>query len=480
MTNFLTLRNSPLSTLNALNLNYSTLTGSTLTSRNVQFSTLTGSTLINTVISTNTVIATSTVTGSIGIFHNSLGAAAPTVGISGGAGERLILWPGTSATYPYSIGINGSTLWYSVPSGAQHNWYVGGASKLSLSNTLLSLTASILISGSSLTFANTTINANIAWGNQNFIAQASTEGQWVADALAADMVLRTTANAIRFTTNNGTSSAMVINTSGQVGIGKTNPSSLLHLHSTSGSIHRATGLNIYTPQAGIVLDSTQSSGGRSWNIWSEIGAGSNPGGLNIYDSTVGEYRFTINSSGNVGIGILNADYKLDVVGSARMSSLICSGNSLHYFGYDTPTAYNVSGGSYGSSLSQAGIYYYFAWTSSSQSSPSLLASTSHVGSVRYMLYNGTYTITFACSLSGASAVELFISKNLHDGSSDLNIPGKTLAIGAISSTYTQTVLSWTGYLSTSDFICVGVYVGAGTGTIGSRSSLSITLIQRAS
>jgi hypothetical protein len=233
----------------------------------VQFSTLTGSTLINTVISTNTVIATYTVTGSIGIFHNSLGAAAPTVGISGGAGERLILWPGTSAAYPYSIGINGSTLWYSVPSGAQHNWYVGGVS------------------------------------------------------------------------------AMFINSSGYVGIGTTNSSSsLLHLHSTSGSINRATGLNIYTPQAGIVLDSTQSSGGHSWNIWSEIGAGSNPGGLNIYDSTVPAYRLTINSSGNVGIGTVNASAVLQVnnTGAYRTNHLIISGQEFYQPGNSsTGIAFNM-------------------------------------------------------------------------------------------------------------------------------------------
>jgi hypothetical protein len=284
MTNFLTLRNSPLSTLNALNLNYSTLTGSTLTSKNVQFSTLTGSTLINTVISTNTVIATSTVTGSIGIFHNSLGAAAPTVGISGGAGERLILWPGTSATYPYSIGINGGTLWYSVPSGAQHNWYVGGVS------------------------------------------------------------------------------AMVINSSGYVGIGTTNSSSsLLHLHSTSDSIHRATSLNIYTSQAGIVLDSTQ-SGGRSWNIWSEKNAGSNPRGLNIYDSTVGEYRFTINSSGNVGIGTVNAERVLSIyntVGGYSASIFVPStyANYMTFGSGTTPYAIIGHDNSTGGGLSGSGVAY---------------------------------------------------------------------------------------------------------------------------
>ncbi len=45
------------------------------------------------------------------------------VGVVDGTGDKLILAAGTnnpSGTYPYSLGINTNTLFYSVPSGASH------------------------------------------------------------------------------------------------------------------------------------------------------------------------------------------------------------------------------------------------------------------------------------------------------------------------------------------------------------------------
>ena len=47
----------------------------------------------------------------------------PTIGVSGGNGDRIILWPGSASGYPYSIGINSSTLWYSAPAAASHQFY---------------------------------------------------------------------------------------------------------------------------------------------------------------------------------------------------------------------------------------------------------------------------------------------------------------------------------------------------------------------
>jgi hypothetical protein len=63
--------------------------------------------------------------------------AVPSVGLNGGNGDKLIMWPGTVSTYPYSIGIGGYTLWYSVPAAAQHMWYTGGSAGMTLSNNLL-------------------------------------------------------------------------------------------------------------------------------------------------------------------------------------------------------------------------------------------------------------------------------------------------------------------------------------------------------
>jgi hypothetical protein len=55
----------------------------------------------------------------------------PTTGTNGGTGDRLIVDVGASGVYPHSIGISAdSTMWYSTPSSAGHNFYTGGTSKM--------------------------------------------------------------------------------------------------------------------------------------------------------------------------------------------------------------------------------------------------------------------------------------------------------------------------------------------------------------
>jgi hypothetical protein len=57
-------------------------------------------------------------------------ASAPANGSYGGDGDRFILLPGNSTTPPYSLGIAGGTLWYSVPVNASHKWYVDRSEKM--------------------------------------------------------------------------------------------------------------------------------------------------------------------------------------------------------------------------------------------------------------------------------------------------------------------------------------------------------------
>ena len=55
----------------------------------------------------------------------------------GGNGDRIILYPGisSSSTYPYSIGINNGSLWNSIPTGANFNWYINGVNIFNLNGT---------------------------------------------------------------------------------------------------------------------------------------------------------------------------------------------------------------------------------------------------------------------------------------------------------------------------------------------------------
>lgn len=85
-------------------------------------------------IGTNTPDTTLNVVGK-GKFHDG-NVSAPVVGVNGGAGTRLILWPGTVSAYAYALGIDANTLWYGVPSSGNHRWYDGGTERMTLTTFL--------------------------------------------------------------------------------------------------------------------------------------------------------------------------------------------------------------------------------------------------------------------------------------------------------------------------------------------------------
>jgi hypothetical protein len=61
--------------------------------------------------------------------------AAPSIGISGGLGDRIILFPGTAVQFPYSIGVNTSTYWFSCPSNVNYIWFTSNVSNMFLDTT---------------------------------------------------------------------------------------------------------------------------------------------------------------------------------------------------------------------------------------------------------------------------------------------------------------------------------------------------------
>jgi hypothetical protein len=88
------------------------------------------------------------------IIDSTVGTA-PTNGLYGSDGTRLILWPGTTDHMPYSFGIAGGTLWYAVPTGAIHAFYTGTTERLRI-NTAGNLISTADIRGLNLTAGGTT------------------------------------------------------------------------------------------------------------------------------------------------------------------------------------------------------------------------------------------------------------------------------------------------------------------------------------
>lgn len=103
---------------------------------------------------------------------------------------------------------------------------------------------------------------------------------------------------------------MVKGTTGNVGIGITNPSGSLHINSTTADYTNSLIVNTYWPSIRLGY---ASSTGRDWAILNGgPGAGVGQGNFGIYDITASTYRLSINSTGNVGIGTAIPQTKLVV------------------------------------------------------------------------------------------------------------------------------------------------------------------------
>ena len=131
-------------------------------------------------------------------------------------------------------------------------------------------------------------------------------------------------NEMRFTTNN--SQAMVIDSSGDVGIGTTNPASKLHVQGTGTTAIQVTGGS--SNVAGIYLGD---AGGLANGRLSYSNADNS---LQLFTNNT--ERMRINASGKVGIGTTSPDVKLDVTEA-----------------YDT-VANVLSNGSYAAKFSSSG------------------------------------------------------------------------------------------------------------------------------
>jgi hypothetical protein len=123
-------------------------------------------------------------------------------------------------------------------------------------------------------------------------------------------------NNIAFRTGSNTR-MLIQNATGNVGIGTTDPDSLLHLKHTKGAATDGfSTLKLESPDPTILLSDSTNTGDMSimWQAApSSTGLPNQDGGLIFYrDGDVSDVNFMINTGGNVGIGTPIADAKLSV------------------------------------------------------------------------------------------------------------------------------------------------------------------------
>jgi len=109
---------------------------------------------------------------------------------------------------------------------------------------------------------------------------------------------------------------------GNVGVGTTAPSALLHIYGSSTVGDRDSSLRVSTQRAGLYLASL-GAGGTDWNIWSTLtGESPGAGALAFYNQTSGAFRMVIDSAGKIGMGTVTPAEKLTVQTATENYGLI--------------------------------------------------------------------------------------------------------------------------------------------------------------
>ncbi|HWS87651.1 MAG TPA: tail fiber domain-containing protein [Pyrinomonadaceae bacterium] len=154
----------------------------------------------------------------------------------------------------------------------------------------------------------TYLNVKASNGTQELLIGADGAGGIVSTMTNHDLQLRAGGNDTKVT----------IKTNGNVGLGTTEPGSVRLL--IAGVPSWGTGLGMTGNTAngvGMYLENT-AAGGRKYVLLSGgTATGAGNGGFGLYDDTLNIYRLVVDSGGQLGVGVTDPGFRLDVLGRAR-------------------------------------------------------------------------------------------------------------------------------------------------------------------
>lgn len=140
----------------------------------------------------------------------------------------------------------------------------------------------------------TGINANTSSNDGDTVITADADSSG-----GGDIILKT-----------GSSTRMTVKNNGMVGVGTSTPSKDIHI-SGSGT----------TNAPGIRLQNTSTNGADFQMVVTADGHGAGGNKFVLFDNNTSTSRFTVDDSGNVGIGVVNPTSKLDVAGTIKGQGL---------------------------------------------------------------------------------------------------------------------------------------------------------------
>ena len=282
---------------------------------------LSGGTMSGQISGVTTLNATSVISSTLSTTNNG-SIAIPSVGVNGGIGDRLVFWAGTSAAYPFSLGIDSSTLWYSVPGGSSHKFYHNGSVITTISSSGLSL-------GNPVGYKVLSLWDNATPNNFQFVGFGNNGGLCFNNNTSTDAfqfrvgTSTTAANELMRINGNGsvcigTASATSVNTKLTISGTSTAASQPIvrieQLGTWNGSANNyAFQVSGYSDLGGIRINGTDIYNTIFTTGNNDMGLSTNAGVIKFLTNS-GNERMRILNNGNVGIGTNDSSSKLTVEG----------------------------------------------------------------------------------------------------------------------------------------------------------------------